>query len=125
MRKAYGRGRTRRSCTRASVSSTSSPAGAQPMANEDETIWTVFNGEIYNHREIRRELEARGRKQRAFHTEVLPHLYEEEGPEFVKNCAACSRWPSTISAQTCFWLAIRFDQTAILRAKRQSTRIRQ
>src|SRR5688572_22033942 len=37
-----------------------SPAGAQPMANEDGTVWTVFNGEIYNHRELRRLLEARG-----------------------------------------------------------------
>jgi asparagine synthetase B (glutamine-hydrolysing) len=36
-----------------------SPTGAQPMANEDRTVWTVFNGEIYNHRELRRQLEAR------------------------------------------------------------------
>src|SRR5688572_11351112 len=37
-----------------------SPAGAQPMANEDQTVWTVFNGEIYNHRDLRHNLEARG-----------------------------------------------------------------
>jgi hypothetical protein len=37
-----------------------SPTGAQPMANADGTVWTVFNGEIYNHRELRRQLEARG-----------------------------------------------------------------
>jgi len=63
-----------------------SPTGAQPMANEDETVWTVFNGEIYNHRDIRCELEARGHvfKGRS-DTEVLPHLYEEEGPEFVSK----------------------------------------
>ena len=62
------------------------PAGAQPMPNEDGTIWTVFNGEIYNHHELRRTLEARGHifKGNA-DTEVLPHLYEEEGPEFVKK----------------------------------------
>ena len=61
-----------------------SPTGAQPMANADGTIWTVFNGEIYNHRELRRQLEARGHvfKGRS-DTEVLPHLYEEEGVEFV------------------------------------------
>jgi asparagine synthase (glutamine-hydrolysing) len=54
------------------------------MANEDGTIWTVFNGEIYNHRELRRSLEARGHlfKGRS-DTEVLPHLYEEEGTAFV------------------------------------------
>jgi asparagine synthase (glutamine-hydrolysing) len=60
-----------------------SPAGAQPMANEDGTIWTVFNGELYNHRELRHELEARGHVFRGrSDTEVLPHLYEEEGPAF-------------------------------------------
>jgi asparagine synthase (glutamine-hydrolysing) len=63
-----------------------SPTGAQPMANEDRTVWTVFNGEIYNHRELRRQLEARGHvfKGRS-DTEVLPHLYEEEGAEFVSK----------------------------------------
>jgi asparagine synthase (glutamine-hydrolysing) len=61
-----------------------SPTGAQPMANEDGTVWTVFNGEIYNHRELRRQLEARGHifKGRS-DTEILPHLYEEEGSGFV------------------------------------------
>jgi asparagine synthase (glutamine-hydrolysing) len=61
-----------------------SPAGAQPMANEDGTVWTVFNGEIYNHRELRRGLQARGHVFRGHSdTEVLPHLYEEHGLEFV------------------------------------------
>ncbi len=63
-----------------------SPAGAQPMPNEDGTIWTVFNGEIYNHREIRRDLESRGHifKGRS-DSEILPHLYEEEGSNFVSK----------------------------------------
>jgi asparagine synthase (glutamine-hydrolysing) len=61
-----------------------SPTGAQPMANEDGTVWTVFNGEIYNHHELRRGLEARGHKFLGRSDgEVLPHLYEEEGIEFV------------------------------------------
>jgi asparagine synthase (glutamine-hydrolysing) len=61
-----------------------SPTGAQPMANEDGTVWTVFNGELYNHRTLRRDLEARGHRFRGHaDTEILPHLYEEEGPAFV------------------------------------------
>src|SRR6476646_17788 len=61
-----------------------SPLGQQPMANEDRTVWTVFNGEIYNHREIRLNLERRGHIFRGHSdTEVLPHLYEEKGAGFV------------------------------------------
>lgn len=61
-----------------------SPSGNQPMANESETVWTVVNEEIYNHRELRHELEERGHKFRRYSdAEVVPHLYEEDGPEFV------------------------------------------
>jgi asparagine synthase (glutamine-hydrolysing) len=61
-----------------------SPAGAQPMANEDHTIWVVFNGEIYNHRELRHGLEARGHVFRGHSdTEILAHLYEEMGSSFL------------------------------------------
>src|SRR6476469_9546349 len=63
-----------------------SPTGSKPMSHEDGTIWTVFNGEIYNHRELRRYLEGRGHIFRGHSdTEVLPHLYEEDGPAFVKR----------------------------------------
>jgi asparagine synthase (glutamine-hydrolysing) len=56
-------------------------AGAhQPLSNEDGTIWTVFNGEIYNFPALRHRLEARGHTLRSSgDTEVLVHLYEDEG----------------------------------------------
>jgi asparagine synthase (glutamine-hydrolysing) len=55
------------------------------MANEDETVWIVFNGEIYNHVELRRELEPRHRFRSASDTEVILHLYEERGAEAVRR----------------------------------------
>src|SRR5437867_10241928 len=58
--------------------------GHQPMANEDQTVWIVFNGEIYNHAELRPELEARGHRYRTrSDTETILHLYEEEGERAV------------------------------------------
>lgn len=63
-----------------------SAAGDQPIANADGTVWAVFNGEIYNHRELRRDLEARGHVFRGrSDSEVLPHLYEQEGSAFVSK----------------------------------------
>jgi asparagine synthase (glutamine-hydrolysing) len=63
-----------------------SPAGSQPMENEDGTVWTVFNGEIYNHRELRRYLQSRGHKFKGrSDTEILPHLYEEHGVSFTEK----------------------------------------
>ena len=60
--------------------------GNQPIANEDESVWIVFNGEIYNHAALHRDLEARGHRFRtATDTEVLVHLYEEKGTDLVHD----------------------------------------
>jgi len=57
--------------------------GKQPVFNEDGTIWTVFNGEIYNFRELRQYLEKKGHSFKTnTDTEVIVHSYEEFGPEF-------------------------------------------
>ncbi len=57
-----------------------SPAGRQPMSNEDETLWLVFNGEIYDFEETRKELLAKGHTLKSrTDTETVLHLYEEEG----------------------------------------------
>src|SRR4051812_1090179 len=54
--------------------------GHQPIHNEDRTLWVVFNGEIYNFRELRRELEAAGHRfYTATDTETIVHAYEEWG----------------------------------------------
>jgi asparagine synthase (glutamine-hydrolysing) len=63
-----------------------SPAGHNPMPNEDETVWITFNGEIYNHRALRAELEGKGHSYRSHaDTETILHLYEEEGPRCVER----------------------------------------
>jgi asparagine synthase (glutamine-hydrolysing) len=54
--------------------------GKQPIANEDRSIWCVFNGEFFEYRDKRQELEARGHRFRTHtDTELLPHLWEEFG----------------------------------------------
>jgi len=60
--------------------------GDQPIANEDGTVWIVFNGEIYNHQDLRCDLEARGHRFRTHSdTEAILHAYEEYGVECVRH----------------------------------------
>ena len=60
--------------------------GHQPLSNEDGTLWIVFNGEIYNHSDLRQQLTARGHIFRSHSdTEVIVHLYEEHGRDCVQH----------------------------------------
>jgi asparagine synthase (glutamine-hydrolysing) len=63
-----------------------SPAGHQPMANEDDSVWITFNGEIYNHADLRPGLLAKGHRFRSrTDTEAIIHQYEEDGPECLQS----------------------------------------
>lgn len=72
--------------------------GQQPIANENKTIWIVFNGEIYNFAELRRFLHKKGHQfQTHSDTEVILHLYEEFGPEsleYLDGIFAFAIWDS-------------------------------
>ena len=60
--------------------------GDQPMSNEDDSVWLIFNGEIYNHAAHRPALESRGHRFKSrSDAEVILHLYEEFGPECVHH----------------------------------------
>ncbi len=63
-----------------------SDAGHQPMTNEDRSLWLVYNGEIYNYKELRRNLLTRGHRFSSdTDSEVILHLYEEEGTGCVQH----------------------------------------
>ena len=67
-----------------------SAGGHQPMANELGTSSLVFNGEIYNYRELQRELASRGHRFRTnSDTETIVHAYDEYGSACAASCAEC------------------------------------
>lgn len=71
-------------CARLSIVDLST--GQQPIPNEDESLWIVFNGEIYNHPELRAKLERVGHRFSTHaDTEVILHLYEDMGPECLQQ----------------------------------------
>lgn len=70
--------------------------GEQPISNEDGTIWVVFNGEIYNYRQLRKDLEVKGHHfKTTSDTEVIVHLFEEFGEtcvQFLRGMFAFAIW---------------------------------
>lgn len=63
-----------------------SSAGHQPMSNEDASVWVVYNGEIYNFPELRKQLISQGHHLRSrTDSEILPHLYEQYGSTMVNR----------------------------------------
>lgn len=63
-----------------------SSAGKQPMSNEDESVWIIYNGEVYNFLGLRKELEERGHKFKSnTDTEVVLHAYEEWGYDCIES----------------------------------------
>ncbi len=83
-----------------------SPAGHQPMSNEDDTIWLVFNGEVYDFESLRKELLSRGHVFRSeTDCESIIHLYEDEGIDGLKRLNGMFALALWDEGQRRLWLA--------------------
>lgn len=80
--------------------------GAQPMVAENGDLAVVFNGEIYNHRDLREELTQEGARFRTDHsdTEVLLHAYAAWGPDMLSKLNGMLRFPWSIARASAFCL---------------------
>ena len=99
-----------------------SPTGHQPMSNEDGTVWITFNGEIYNHPQLRPELERRGHTYRGgSDTETILHLYEEYGRDCVKHLRGMFAFALWDQKRHCLLLARdRFGKKPLVYAETQT-----
>ena len=80
--------------------------GHQPISNEDGNIWIVFNGEIYNHQELRNNLQVRGHRYRTkSDTETIVHLYEEYGRNCVDHLRGMFAFAIWDRAKKCLFIA--------------------
>ena len=101
--------------------------GDQPVANERGDVVAIVNGELYNYRELRAELEAKGHTFRGVgDVEVVPHLYEEHGERFVEHLRgmfAIALWDESQRAARARARPLR-DQAALPRRRRGRARVR-
>nr|WP_255518494.1 hypothetical protein [Haloarcula sp. CBA1131] len=94
--------------------------GGQPIHNEDGTVTVIFNGEIYNYGALKERLTSAGHRfTTQTDTEVLVHLYEEEGPSFVDELDgmfAFALW--TVSENVYYWPVTRWVSNLSFSPKR-------